>query len=253
MNKLKFNFNKLLYNLTRIELKNYFNSAIIVAAGIGSRMNSDVTKQLMTVGDMPIVVRTIMQFENCKDINEIIIVTRKEEFEQIKAFIKQYKFKKITHVVSGGDTRQQSVLNGLTRVDKRSEFVTIHDGVRCMVTPEIIGDVCSCAYRYGCATAAAPSKDTVKLADSKGFIKETADRDYVYLAQTPQIFRTDIYRTAAIKARHDGFNATDDNSLVENIGFKVFLCNTGYENIKITTPEDIDIAEAILKKRNGND
>ncbi len=253
MNKLKFTFNKLLYTLTRIEMKNYFNSAVIVAAGLGSRMNSDTTKQLMTVGGEPVIVRTIKRFEECDDINEIILVVRKEEFEQIKAFIKQYKFKKITHVVSGGESRQQSVLNGLTKIDKKAEFVSIHDGVRCLITPDMISEVSSFAYRFGCATACSASKDSVKMSDGKGFIKESVDRDLVYMAQTPQIFRADIYRAAAIKARRDGFTATDDNSLVQRLGFKIFLCDTGYENIKITTPEDIDFAEAILKKRAGNE
>ncbi len=246
---IKFKVNKLLYKLFGVERGNYFNSAIVVAAGIGSRMKSDTTKQLMNVGKLPIVVRTLKQFEKCEDIDEIIVVARREEFDIIEDYIKEYNLKKITHVVSGGDTRQQSVMNGLSRVDKKSEFVTVHDGVRCLVTPEMITEVCRAAYRYGAATAACMSKDTVKVADSKGFIKETADRNYIWLAQTPQIFRTDIYRAAAFSAKKEGFTATDDNSLVEHIGFKVFLCDTGYENLKITTPEDIFTAEAILKAR----
>ncbi len=246
---IKFKVNKLLYKLFGVERGNYFNSAIVVAAGIGSRMKSDTTKQLMDVGGLPIVVRTLKQFESCKDIDEVIVVTRKEEFPIIAGFIKEYKLKKIKHVVSGGDTRQQSVMNGLSRVDKRSEFVTIHDGVRCLITTKNITEVCRAAYRYGAATAACMSKDTVKVADEKGFIKETADRNYIWMAQTPQIFRTDIYRTAAFTAKKEGFSATDDNSLVEHLGFKVFLCDTGYENLKITTPEDIFTAESILKSR----
>ncbi len=246
---IKFKVNKLLYKLFGVERGNYFNSAIIVAAGIGSRMNSDTTKQLMDVGGLPIVVRTLKQFEKCEDIDEVIVVTRKEEFPIIAEFIKKYKLKKIKHVVSGGETRQQSVINGLSRVDEKSEFVTVHDGVRCLITPRKITEVCRAAYRYGAATAACMSKDTVKVADEKGFIKETADRNYIWMAQTPQIFRTDIYRTAAFTAKKEGFTATDDNSLVEHLGFKVFLCDTGYENIKITTPEDIFTAESILKAR----
>ncbi len=246
---IKFKVNNILYKLFGVERGNYFNSAIVVAAGIGSRMNSDTTKQLMDVGGEPIVVRTLKQFEKCNDIDEIIVVTRKDEFQIIGGFIKQYKLKKITHVVSGGDTRQQSVMNGLTRVDKRSEFVTIHDGVRCLITPEMISEVCRAAYRYGAATAACMSKDSVKISDGKGFIKESADRDYIWLAQTPQIFRTDMYKTAAFSAKKEGFTATDDNSLVERLGFKVFLCDTGYSNLKITTPEDIFTAESVLRSR----
>ncbi len=245
----KFKVNGILRKLIGIDKTNYFNSAIIVAAGLGTRMGSDTTKQLMCVGAYPIIVRTVKQFEACDDIDEIIIVSRREEFDTIGGFIKQYGFKKITHVVSGGDTRQASVLHGLSKVDKRSEFVTIHDGVRCLITPSQITQVCRTAYRYGAATAACVSKDTVKMSDGKGFIKETVDRDLVWMAQTPQIFNTDMYKTAAYSAKKDGFTATDDNSLAERMGFRVFLCDTGYENLKITTPEDIFTAESILKAR----
>ena len=234
------------------ERDDYFNSAIIVAAGSGSRMKSDKTKQLMDIGGVPVLARTVKQFEDCKHISEIILVCRKEEFDDIASIIKTYKFKKITHVVSGGSTRQQSVMNGLSRVDKKSEFVSIHDGARCLVTPEMISEVCKSAYRFGSATASAQAKDTMKIADNGGFIKSDADRSTMRHAQTPQIFKTDIYRAASYSAKEDGFEATDDNSLVTRLGFKVFLCDTGHENIKITTPEDIKIAEGILKFRQEN-
>ncbi len=227
----------------------HFNSAIIVAAGSGSRMKSDKTKQLMEVSQMPVLARTVTQFEKCSHINEIILVCRKEEFPQIADIIRANKFKKITHVVSGGSTRQASVLNGLALVDKRSEFVSIHDGARCLITPEMISDVCKAAYRFGAASASACAKDTMKIVDKDGFIKEDADRSTMRHAQTPQIFKTDLYRAAAYSAKEDGFEATDDNSLVTRLGIKVFLCDTGHENIKITTPEDIRIAEGILKYR----
>lgn len=232
------------------EKDSYFNSAIIVAAGTGKRMNSDKTKQLMEICQMPIIARTVRQFEKCPHINEIILVCRKDEFAEIGEIIKKYKFKKITHVISGGQTRQQSVLNGLSVVDKQSEFVSIHDGARCLVTPEMISEVCKAAYRFGGATACCCAKDTIKICDKGGFIAgESIDRNVIRHAQTPQIFRTDIYRAAAFSAKEEGFDATDDNSLVTRIGFKVFLCDTGHENIKITTPEDIRIAEGILKHR----
>lgn len=240
----------LLTKLFGKDRRDYFNSAIIVAAGVGKRMNSNKTKQLMEVCKMPIIARTVKQFEKCKYIDEIILVCRKDEFGEIGEIIKKYKFKKITHVVSGGSTRQQSVLNGLAYVDKQSEFVSIHDGARCLITPEMIEQVCISAYRFGGASACCCARDTMKIADKGGFISgEDIDRSTVRHAQTPQIFRTDIYRAAAYSAKDDGFAATDDNSLVTRAGFKVFLCDTGDENIKITTPADIRIAEGILKHR----
>lgn len=250
MNKTKKKKPCILTRLFGKDREDYFNSAIIVAAGTGSRMNSSKTKQLMEICHMPIIARTIRQFEKCPHISEIILVCRKDEFPEIGEIIKKYRFKKITRVISGGATRQQSVLNGLSVVDKQSEFVSIHDGARCLITPEQISEVCKAAYRFGGATACCCAKDTMKIADKGGFISDTEiDRSTLRHAQTPQIFRTDIYRAAAYSAKDEGFAATDDNSLVTHIGFKVFLCDTGHENIKITTPEDIRIAEGILKHR----
>ena len=134
-------------------------------------------------------------------------------------------------------------------MDKRSKYVAISDGARCLVTPTIINSVCRSAYKYRAATAAHRSTDTVKIADKKGFIDSTADRDIVWLAQTPQVFKTKLYRAAAYTALKKGFKATDDNSLVENVGHAVRLVECGAQNIKITTREDVAIAEGILLDR----
>jgi 2-C-methyl-D-erythritol 4-phosphate cytidylyltransferase len=228
-----------------------FNSAIIVAAGNGERMGKDkkLTKQMTELDGIPVVVRAVNAFERCDFINEIIVVGRADELCYYSDFAKKYGWKNVKHVVPGGETRQKSVFEGFKVIDDRSEFVIIHDGARCLVTPEIIERVTREAYIYGAATAAERAKDTIKKADKSGFIAETVDRALLWHAQTPQIFKTELYRAAAYIAAKNGYEVTDDCMLAENLGFKIKLVDCGYENIKITTPDDFDIAHAILESR----
>lgn len=246
-------FTRAVKKLFGVDHRDYFNSAIIVAAGSGTRMNlpDGQTKQTLEIEGVPVIVRTVLQFEACEDIDEIILVVKRDEFDLYKEYYKKYAFKKVKHVVAGGDSRQSSVLNGLTRVSGAADFVTIHDGVRCLITPEMISEVCTFAYHYGAATAVTRPSDTLKMSEDGSFIKETVDRNRIYQAQTPQIFKYDMYRAAALSAKKDGFEATDDNSLVERMKFRIYMCDLGKENIKITTKEDIYSAEAILKSRGG--
>ena len=243
--------NKVLNKLVGASSRAYYNTAIIVAAGAGTRMGDGIegTKQMFSLCGMPVVARTIAAFEACDDIDEIIIGVRQDEMPAYQNFIREYDFKKITHITEGGETRQDTVMACLEKVSEKTDYITIHDGVRCLVTPEMIREVATAAYRYGAATAAHRAKDTVKLSDKNGFIEKTTDRDQVYLAGTPQIFKADIYRAAAYSAKEDGFSGTDDNMLAERWNFKIRLCDVGYENIKITTQEDLFVAEAILKAR----
>lgn len=228
----------------------HFNSAIIVAAGNGVRMGKSLkTKQMTELEGIPVIVRTVNAFERCDFINEIIVVGRADELAYYDEFAKKYGWKNVRHVVPGGETRQKSVFEGFKVIDDRSEYVIIHDGARCLVTPEIIEKVTREAYIYGAATAAERAKDTIKKADGSGFIEETIDRSVIWHAQTPQIFKTELYRAAAYIALENGLEATDDCMLAENLGFKIKLVDCGYENIKITTPEDFDIARAILAAR----
>ena len=137
---------------------------------------------------------------------------------------------------------------GLDAVHKKSKYVAIADGARCLIQPDQINTVCRAAYRYGAATAAHNSTDTVKIADSKGFIESTTDRKTVWMAQTPQVFKTKLYRAAAYTAMKKGFEGTDDNMLVENIRHPVRLVECGVQNIKITTRDDMLYAEVFLKR-----
>lgn len=224
-------------------------SAVIVASGNSTRMGG-ISKQMMMLDNIPVVARTIMAFDECEYINEIIVVAKAEEFYLYQEFQKIYKFKKLTRLVSGGATRQESVKNGFEAISKDSKFVAIHDGARCLITPKDIEKVCVAAYKNGGATAATRAVDSIKISSGKNlFIESSANRNHIWLAQTPQIFRTDIYELALLKAKEDGLEVTDDNSLVENLGAKIKLVECGRNNLKITTPDDIPVALAILKSR----
>ena len=224
-------------------------SAVIVASGNSTRMGG-ISKQMMMLDNIPVVARTIMAFDECEYISEIIVVAKAEEFYLYQEFQKIYKFQKLTRLVSGGATRQESVKNGFEAISKESKFVAIHDGARCLITPKEIEKVCVAAYKNGGATAATRAVDSIKISSGKNlFIESSANRNHIWLAQTPQIFRTDIYELALLKAKEDGLEVTDDNSIVENLGAKIKLVECGRNNLKITTPDDIPVALAILKSR----
>lgn len=226
-----------------------FTSAIIAAGGSSTRFDSALTKQMTPVCGIPLIVHTLIAFQNTECIHEIIICAKKSEIDTYDGLCRAYGITKLAAVVPGGNTRQESVLNGLDAVNKKSKYVAIADGARCLITPTQITSVCRSAYKYGAATAAHKSTDTVKIADSKGFIDSTADRNTVWLAQTPQVFKTKLYRAAAYTALKKAYEATDDNMLVEFVKHPVRLVECGAGNIKITTVDDMIVAKAVLEER----
>jgi len=228
-----------------------FTTAIIAAGGSSERFGGEFTKQMTPIMNIPVVVHTLLAFERSECIDEIVVAAKKSEVSYYKKLCREHGIKKLTQVVAGGESRQQSVKNAFDVISKKAKYVAVSDAARCLVTPEIIGDVCHAAYKYGAATAAHRSTDTVKIANKKGFIKETLDRNTVWLAQTPQVFKTKIYLTALAKAEKDGFEGTDDNMLCEHIRRPVRLVECGPNNIKITTKDDIAAARAILEERFG--
>ncbi|MBE6546449.1 MAG: 2-C-methyl-D-erythritol 4-phosphate cytidylyltransferase [Ruminococcaceae bacterium] len=226
-----------------------FTSAIIAAAGLSERFGGETTKQMTQLCGDPVLVHTVRAYQMTECIHEIIIVARRHEIPTWERLCREYSFDKVTKIIQGGETRQMSVMKGLDAVHEKSKYVAIADGARCLTTPDQIEVVCRTAYKYKAATAAHRATDTVKIADSKGFIDSTADRNTVWLAQTPQVFKTKLYRAAAYTAFKKGFEATDDNSLVEFIKHPVRLVECGAQNIKITTRDELCIAEAILADR----
>ena len=223
-----------------------FTSAVILAAGNGTRFGGKVKKQYVEILGTPAINRTIAAFEECELIDEIILVGDKEALSEV---IEGFDFKKIAMIVDGGETRQESALLGFDSVSEKSKFVAIHDAARCLVTPEIIEATVKEAYKYRAAAAAHKSEDTVKIADKNGIIEETTDRDKIWLVQTPQVFMNDVYRSAAYMAKKDEATVTDDCMLCERLGFEVKLVEAGRENIKLTGPDDLMLCEAILAYR----
>lgn len=210
-------------------------------------MGGKTSKQLLEVNGKPVLAHTLLAFENAKCIDEIVLVARAEDMASIWMLVEQYGITKVREITKGGDTRAASVRRGFRVIDAKSRFVAIHDGARCLITPEQIKRVCRAAYRLRAATAACPVTDTVKLAGKHGYIEKTLDRDKVFLVQTPQVFHADLYRAALANVSDD--KLTDDNQLMERIKHPVKLINTGKDNIKITTPDDIARAEFILAQR----
>lgn len=229
-------------------------TAILLAGGSGTRMGSDVTKQMLLLDGTPVVVHTLRAFESCPYIHEIVLVSKKEELSAMRALCDVFAFKKIRAIVAGGSTRQLSALAGFEAIDgEKTKYVAIHDVARCLVTPDMIADVVATAYAEKAAIAASRVYDTVKRVGTGGYIAKTEDRDALWCAQTPQVFSADLYRAAAYTAMQAKFNATDDAMLCERIGQRVKLVDCGRENIKLTTPADIPAAEAILAARRAKE
>lgn len=192
------------------------------------------------------MARTIQAFEDCDFINEIILVLNEQDILFCRSnIVEYYSFNKVKFLVAGGSERQYSVFNGLREVSSKCEVVLIHDGARPFIREECIINSIKSAWEYGASCAAVPVKDTIKSADANGFISETLERSTLWSIQTPQTFRYEIIMDAHRKALEDGFTGTDDAVLVERQNFKVKLVMGGYDNIKITTIEDLVMAEAI--------
>ena len=229
--------------------KKRFNSAIILAAGSGTRFGDDKAKQFVEIDGIPVLVRSALAFENSEEIHEIVVVTRKADVEGCRNILKNAGITKLTSVTAGGDTRQQSAKIGFEAANPDCDFVAIHDAARCLVTTDMIEAAFESAYVDGAAACAGRVVDTIKKTNGNNIITETVDRENTWLDQTPQIFMADMYRAASYMAEKDGVNASDDCALCERLGFKVKLVDCGKTNIKITYPEDVIFAEAILKSR----
>lgn len=209
-----------------------------------------VDKLLLEFGGVPVVVRSIRALEQVKEIGEVVVVTREERLAQYRQLKETFALKKVTRIVAGGETRQQSVLEGVRAADPSAEYVAIHDGARPFVSPKEITRVLADAERFGAATLGVPVKDTVKVVSPDGMITATPDRSSLYLTQTPQVFRREVYLQGIEAARRSGLDFTDDCQLVEYAGHRVYMTCGSYRNIKLTTEDDLAIANAFLRDNN---
>ena len=229
-------------------------SAVVLAAGKGTRMQSDVPKQYMLLDGKPVIWYALKAFQD-SFIDEIILVTEQGEEPFAKSEIVQaYGFTKVTAVTAGGNERYDSVAKGLECVSSDSAYIFIHDGARPFVNRQILDDGLEHVRRYGACVAAMPVKDTIKIADEEGFAISTPRRDRVWMMQTPQVFEADLIRTAyqrlELEKDHlaaEGIRVTDDAMVVETLmDRRVKLFPASYENIKMTTPEDLVTAQGFL-------
>lgn len=222
-------------------------SVVVVAAGKSERMGSD--KILAQLCSMPVIARTLLAFEKSDYVDEIIVVTASSKIETIADVCKKYSVSKASCVISGGSTRTESALAGVSAVKKGASLIAIHDGARPLVTDEIIGNAVNAAAKYRAAVPVIKNTDTVKMIDDRSFITGTLDRDLVVRVQTPQVFDADIIKGALTFAAKKGLQLTDDSMAVELMGFKVITVPGSNDNIKLTTPQDYSLAEQILKNR----
>ena len=221
-------------------------TAVVAAAGSSRRMGTD--KLLMPLGEVPVLIRTLRALDNSEDIDEIVVVTRQDLIVPVSQLIKDAALGKVSKVVVGGETRTASVLNGVREASPESDLIAIHDGARPLVTGRIIRQAVLKAGERGAAAPAVPVKDTLKRAVD-GVVVETPDRAQLFAVQTPQVFEHGLILGALEKAVEDGAELTDDCAAVERIGMPVCLTEGSYENLKLTTPEDIAVAESILERR----
>lgn len=223
--------------------------AVVAAAGASERMGLGGSKQFLPLLGVPVILRTLLAFEASERVGSVVVVCRKEDLVRMKQTLSAGGVKKVCAVVAGGDTRQRSAAAGAAAVPEGTEWIAVHDGARPLVRPEEIDRCVASAQECGAAALAVPLKDTVKLGDGKGFIASTPNRSLLWAVQTPQVFRLRDYRAAMRRAEDTGADYTDDCQLLENSGTKIRLCPGSYENLKITTPEDLTAAEAILRGR----
>lgn len=224
-------------------------SAIIVAAGSSTRMGKLISKQLIKLNGTEVIVHTLKAFQQSNAIDEIVVVCREQDIDTIKSLAEQNSITKTTGFTAGGATRQESVKNGVALVNPSAEYIAIHDGARPLISSQDIDNVVKNATVYKSSALGVFVKDTIKVVDENNFITATPDRSSLIAIYTPQVFKLDLYKQAMQKAEKENKDYTDDCQLVEALGEKVYVTSGSATNIKLTTPEDIIIAESFLKSR----
>ena len=222
-------------------------AAIIPAGGQGKRFGAGHPKQFMDLAGWPVLAHTLAKFDQTSAVDIVVVVVPYDQVKEVrKNIIQAYGFSKADIVVAGGETRQESVYQGFLALDEDVDLVVVHDGVRPLVRVSVIESVVAAAREHGAAIAALPVRDTLKRV-AHGVIQDTLDRDQLWQAQTPQAFDRACLAEALAAARLDGFVGTDDAALVERLGTPVYVVHGAAENIKITMPEDLILAETLIR------
>jgi 2-C-methyl-D-erythritol 4-phosphate cytidylyltransferase len=225
-------------------------TALIPCAGQGKRMGGRVSKQFMEVDGRSLLAYTLAQFEQHPLIDNLVLVTREEDIDYCwQKVVKKEAFTKVTQIVAGGKERQDSVYQGLLALSEETEWVVVHDGARPLISTAAITAVLKTALAKGAAIIGVPAKDTIKMLNPDLTVQETPPRELLWHIQTPQVFSRELLLRAYREAAEEGWQGTDDASLVERLGVKVHLVQGDYNNIKITTPEDFVFLQEILRTR----
>jgi len=221
---------------------------IVVAGGTGTRLKSRIRKPFVRLAGRPMLSWTLAAFQKARSVDGIVVVVHPTDIKAAKRLIRSSRIAKVTAVVPGGNSRTASVYQGLKALPLEAEWVLVHDGARPLVTPEIIEETLKAARRSEAAIAAVPVVPTIKRGEG-GWVAETLNRNHLWAVQTPQVFRRRLIEQAHAYGARKGLTATDDAALVERLGRRVRIVMGSHRNIKVTTPEDLVIAEAFL--RNG--
>ncbi len=221
-------------------------SAVVVAAGSADRMQG-IDKQQALLDGLPVVVRSVEVLSRCPMVGEVVLVCPPQSIPEYYALTREFSLDLVSAVVGGGASRQQSVFLGVEACDDQAAYYLIHDGARPLVTPEVVEECIRAAMEFGAAAPGMTPKDTIKVVDKDGFAVSTPPRKGLAAIQTPQVFESGLYRQAMARAKGQGHEYTDDCQLVEQIGHRVKVVPGGYSNLKITIPEDLAMAEAVLQ------
>jgi 2-C-methyl-D-erythritol 4-phosphate cytidylyltransferase len=224
---------------------------LIPAAGMGRRMGSNRNKLLLTLLGKPLLAWTLLAADSSDRINWIGIIGQPEDFPDFKEIITSLALTKPIELIKGGDTRQESVYNGLQALPTSARQVLIHDGARCLATPALFDRCCDAFNHCQGFIAAISVKDTIKIVDEQKYIQDTPDRSNLWAAQTPQGFDVDLLKNCHDKGKQSGWEVTDDAALFEKCGIPVKIVEGEETNLKVTTPVDLAIAEFILRQRNN--
>ena len=225
-------------------------TAVIVAAGSATRMRG-VDKIMAELNGEPVIVHTIRSFQRAACIDEIVLVAREDRLEPMQKLVEEWKFSKVRAIVPGGENRMESVQAGLNAASPETVLAAVQDGARPLVTEEIICRTVDMALSYHAAAPAIPVKDTIKVVNEENRVESTPDRATLRAVQTPQVFDKELLQAAWQRAKKEKLPYTDDCSAMEGLGVHVYLTEGSEENLKITTPLDLKIAELILEGRNA--
>jgi len=222
---------------------------VIPAAGSGTRLGGGTPKQFLSLGDKPILVHTIQRFESSPEVDEIFLAVPEESIAEAEQMVTRYRLNKVSKIVSGGEKRQDSVYNLLKRLNAGAgDLVLVHDGVRPFVHTRQIAELVAACRDYDAAVLAVQPKDTMRRSNGGGFFDQTVDRTALWMIQTPQAFKCSVLLKAFEQAMKERFYATDEAGLVERMGTKIRIIEGSYDNIKITTKEDLELGGLILQR-----